>query len=111
MTYLDFSRPAKDWDGDTFEEENENMAALAMQSVAGDDEDEEEDEEDEEEKAAAAAIPNEEGVAVEPVAEEEEEEEEEGVNELKDLERLERAVKEDDLEGIGSLLGEEDEAM
>jgi len=108
MTHLDFSRPAKDWDGDTFEEENENMAALALQSVAGDDE----EEEDEEEKAAAAAIPLEEGVGVEPVAEkEEEDEEEEGVNELKDLERLEKAVKEDDLEGIGSLLGEEEEAM
>ena len=24
MTYLDFSRPASNWDGDTFEEENEN---------------------------------------------------------------------------------------
>lgn len=109
MMHLDFTRPAKDWDGDTFEEENENMAALALQSVAGDDD---EDEEDEEEKAAAAAIPHEEGVAVEPVAEkEEEDEEEEGVNELKDLERLEKAVKEDDLEGIGSLLGEEEEAM
>ncbi len=43
MTHLDFSRPATQWDGDTFEEENENMAALALQTSGSDDDEDEED--------------------------------------------------------------------
>ncbi|GEM_PF-6182468 len=102
MTHLNFSRPANDWVGDTFEEDNENMAALALQTSASDDDDEEE------------VVPVEEVVAgdapVIPLVEEEKEEDEEGGDDdLKRLAKMEAdLLKSDDFRGIGDLLDEED---
>lgn len=103
MTHLDFSRPATQWDGDTFEEENENMAALALQ-ITGSDDDEEEDDDAVvagEEVTTTADVP--------PVPVPDEEEDEEGeVDELKALDRLEKELKADEFGGISDLIEEEE---
>ena len=105
MTYLDFSRPASNWDGDTFEEENENMAALAMQSSGGDEDEEEEDEDEDEAVVADEETPTEDAKVKKEKSEEEGTAE---VDELAALDRLEKELKEDEFGGLGDLNEEEE---
>lgn len=99
MTHAFLTRP-HDGDNDSFEEENENMAALALQTSASDDDEEEEESVEVEAGKDAPIIPP---VVVDTIHEEEE-------DELRTLDRLEKELKEDDLNNLGALMDEE-EAM
>lgn len=96
MMYLSLHGP-KDWDDDSFEEENPNMSALAEGLPHGDEDEADKQDEDE-------AVTGEEETAAPPEPPEDEEEE---VDELAALDRLEKAVKEDALSGLDELLEEE----
>ncbi len=101
MSYVSTSfGPRDDWDPQGLSDEDqttEDLAALGMHTTSGkDDEKEEEEEKEEGEKEGDGDVKKGE--------EEVKEEEEEEVDELKELDRLERALQND-----GRSLGEEEE--
>ena len=106
MTSYNFSRPANDWVGDTFEEDNDNMAALALQTSGG----ASDDDDDEEVAAVVKLIPDDDVVASDaPTATVTPSDDEDtgGVDERIELDRLAEELKAVELEGIGELLDEE----
>lgn len=98
--------PRDDWDPQTFSDEDqttEDLAALGMHTTSSpNDDDDDEDEEDEKEKEVGV-ITDVDGKD-EDEKEEEPDSDEEQVDDLKELERLERALQND-----GRDLGEEEE--
>lgn len=95
MTSLNLTTGPSSWDRDMQgldEEESENLAALGMHVTGADGKDEEEEEEEEDEEKRKA----EEEAEEEEKKKKEEEDEPEELDELKELDRLEKVLKEDD---------------
>ena len=91
--------PSDDWDPQRLSDEDqttEDLAALGMHTTAAPDDDDEDEE--------TLKTEEEEGAEVVPAEEKKEVEEEEEVDELKELDRLERALQND-----GRDLGDEEE--
>lgn len=97
MSYTPFRGPTDDWDTQGYEDETtENLAALGMHTTGTDDTDDDEDEDKAGVKAAPASAST--------------DEEEEEIDELKALDRLEKELKDTELDLPNLNADEEDGA-